>query len=228
MRYFLLQRLSDPEIEPVTLAEAKKHIKQFANVTNEDDYIEGLIKLAREWVEWYTGCAMVDQSWRVTFSRHQLINGNSVAGYIAPGYMGSVYGQSLINPARMIYLRRSPVLAITRVATVDAYGVETEVSADEYSLIDEGTKWPRIIPAAGATWTGTDFRVEYRAGFADRTGSPVTGAEVVPPALKHAIKLVLANFDANREPVNVGNIVNKMPLGLEWLLAQHKCDQGWA
>ncbi len=220
---FLLQRLVDPEIEPVTLAEAKRHIKQFANVTSEDADITEWIKLAREWVEDYTGRAMVDQTWRLSVSRDQLpVSVNTVDYDYSRGLL-------MCPPSQSVYLRRSPVLAITKLATVDrTTNIETVLDPSEYILWDEGTRWPRVVPATGATWGASDFRVEYRAGFADRTGSPITGAEVVPSALKHAIKLILGNYDANRELVNIGNIVNELPLGLSWLLGSEKCDLGMA
>lgn len=220
---FVLERLTQPEIEPVTLAEAKRHIKQFAGVTSEDDDITLLIQVAREWVEDYTGRALVDQSWRLTVRQSlPALVGDVVSGYSRPGYSGIVRQAAQGG----YYLRRSPILGITKVATLDSSNVATELDASSYVLLDGGSRWPRIMPLNNAWSTATDFLVEYRAGFADRTGSPVTGAEVVPAALIHAVKLVIANFDANREPVNIGNIVTKLPLGIEWLLAGQKCNTG--
>lgn len=227
---FLLQRLSDPEIEPVTLAEAKRHIRAFANVTSEDDDIDMLVKVAREWVEDYTGRVLVDQSWRLTIRKQPFqLSGNSVAGYLAPGYEGSVYcGQLQSTTLSGVHLRKSPAIEITRLVKLDSQGAETLVDDSEYILVDAGTRWPRVLPLTGASWTGGDFMVEYRAGFANRSDSPVTGAEVIPARLKHAIKLIIGNYDSNRDLVNIGNIVTKLPLSLEWLLQSEKCELGMA
>lgn len=222
---FVLERLTPPEIEPVTLAEAKRHIRQFVNVTNEDADISALIQVAREWVEDYTARVMIEQSWRLSVSRPLQNVGDVVSGFVRPGYY---YGFTSWMKNGGIYLMRSPILAITAIYTVDAAGDETQVAADQYQLRDAGSKWPRVVPLAGAAWTGGDFRIEYRAGFADRLGSPVTGAEVVPAVLKHAVKLIISNYDENRGPVVVGTISNALPMGLDWLLAGQQCNKGFA
>lgn len=225
---FVLERVTQPEIEPVTLAEAKRHIRQFVNVTTEDADTEALIQVAREWVEDYTGRAMIDQTWRLNVRPDSgvPIAGDSVSGYSSrPGYYGTMNWLAEGG----IYLRRSPVLSILSVATVDAEGVETVLDEGSYLLWNAASKYPILRPRGAAAWNANStFRVEFRAGFADQLGSPVTGAEVVPAALKHAMKLIIANFDSTRESVNVGNIVTKMPNGIEWLLSSQKCELGMA
>lgn len=222
---FVLERLSQPDIEPVTLAEAKRHIRQFVNVTNEDDDIEALIQASREWVEDYTGRCMIDQSWR--FAAHPMLidpSGDIVSGFIRPGYY---CGYTSWLSKGGIYLRRSPVLEVTALHTVDAQGSETLVESSQYQLRDKDSKWPRVVPLAGASWNSADFNIEFRAGFADRLGSPIQDASVVPAALKHAMKLIISNYDENRGLVVVGTILNKLPNGIEWLLAGQKCELGF-
>lgn len=62
-----LFRTTAPALEPVTLAEAKAHLK--LDHEGEDALIEGLIRAAREEVEATTGLALVDQGWRLTLDR---------------------------------------------------------------------------------------------------------------------------------------------------------------
>lgn len=62
-----LFRTTAPSAEPVTLADAKQHLK--LDHDSEDDLIEGLIRAAREEVEASTGLALIDQSWRLTLDR---------------------------------------------------------------------------------------------------------------------------------------------------------------
>ena len=62
-----LELVSGPEIEPVTLAEAKRHLREYDDVTTNDADITALIQGAREWVEQYTARALIDQTWRLTF-----------------------------------------------------------------------------------------------------------------------------------------------------------------
>ena len=77
------------------------------------------------------------------------------------------------------------------------------VDSATYELREKAGKWPRLVALNGATWstwlTG-DLRIEYRAGFAERLGSPQQGPEVVPFRFKAAMKLwAEAIFD--RDPV---------------------------
>ena len=50
-----------PAIEPVTLAEAKAHLK--VDVGDDDALITALISAARARAEWHTGRAMITQAW---------------------------------------------------------------------------------------------------------------------------------------------------------------------
>jgi len=50
-----------PALEPVTLAEAKDYLR--VDSSDEDALIQALIKAAREWVEHYTGRALISQTW---------------------------------------------------------------------------------------------------------------------------------------------------------------------
>jgi hypothetical protein len=190
---FALERVTDPDIEPVTLAEMKRHLREFDSVTSADSDITDLIVGAREWVEDYTGRALIDQTWRLTIDQHgyllgNLIDGIAMRGWFAGnfGYYGGIFRW---HHEHGLLLRKAPVLAITSFVTVDAAGIETTIDAAQYELREEDSKWPRIVPLSGATWMAATLRVTFRAGFADRLGSPQQGAEVVPVRFKQAMKL---------------------------------------
>lgn len=222
---FVLEQIVAPAIEPITLAEAKRHIKQFVNVTSEDDDIEALIQVAREWVESYTGRAMIDQTWRLSV-------GSCAAQASSDSVSSSSQSATYVTGAAKwmgggILLRRSPVLEILSVETRTSDREWEAVDTSGYELREAQSKYPRVVDLSGS-WSSGDFRISYRAGFADRTGSPVTGAEVVPAVLKHAMKLILAGFDENRSPIIVGTIVSEMPQNVAWLLQSQKCELGMA
>ena len=224
-RSFVLERVSQPDIEPITLAQAKRHILQFSGVTTEDDDIEQWIQVAREWVEDYTGRAMIDQTWRLTVQAiGQQLSGDLVRGFTGSGYFA---GNFLFDKGGVL-LRRSPVLAITDFVTVDALGAETAVDASTYELRYQDSKYPRVLPVSGAVWPSNEFRIEFRAGFADRLGSPQQDSLQVPATLKHAMKLLLGNFDENRSSVVIGTISGELPFGIKALLTSQRCDLGMA
>lgn len=190
MMRWTLERVSEPDIEPVSLTWAKRELDEFSDVTDRDDDISAKITAAREWAEWFTGRALIDQSWRLTIDHAGVfVVSNTVAGPDAgqpttrPGYFAGDNAWSLDG----ILLRRSPVLAITSLKTVDSAGVETTVDAATYELREADGKWPRLVGLSGASWTTGTFRILFRAGYADRTGSPVQDATAVPARFKQAV-----------------------------------------
>jgi uncharacterized phiE125 gp8 family phage protein len=176
---FTLERVTQPEFEPVTLAEMKRHLRAYDDITTDDDDITALIKAAREWVEDYTGRTLIDTTWRLT-----------LGDYVPTDTTGMIIGELPLS-TQGIPLRRSPVIAIVSVATVDADNVETVVDSADYQLREADSKWPVIVGLVAATTT----RIVFRAGFADRVASPGQGAEVVPVRFLQAMKLwVEANY----------------------------------
>jgi hypothetical protein len=192
---FTLERVAPPDIEPVTLDEMIQQTREFATLAQTaQDQLSGLIVAAREWVEDYTGAALIDQTWRLTLrSRfHRYIGGDAVSGYGPVGVGFGWFGaREWLHWLRIgeILLRKAPILAITAFVSVDAAGAESDIDASTYELREKDSKWPRLVPLSGASWPSSDIRITFRAGFADRLGSPQQGAERVPEEFKQAIRL---------------------------------------
>lgn len=198
---FVLERITNPEFEPVTLAEMRLHLRTFGDDTDEDALLQSLITAAREWVEDYTARALFDQTWRLTIIQRPAVSGDTVSGFTpAPGYYAGRF--DWFQRAGQIMLRKAPVLAITSFVSLDQDGAEATIDASTYQLREAASKWPRMLPKSGASWGSADLQITFRAGFADTTSSPQQGAEVVPERYKQAIKLwVEANYD--RDPANM-------------------------
>lgn len=200
---FTLELVDGPEIEPITLAEMKSNLRASDAVTALDGDITDLITGAREWVEDYTSRVLIDQTWRLTIygAFGASGGGDTVYGHRGPGPVNHGYYCGAWNWSnfRQIPLRRAPVIAVTHFATVDAAGVETEIDADVYEVREPASKRPRIVALDGATWsawTSEDIRITYRAGYANRLGSPQQDASVVPVRFKQAMKLwAQAHYD---------------------------------
>lgn len=62
-----LFRTVEPVAEPVTLAEARAHLR--LDHTSDDELLAGLIRAARQEVERSTGLALLVQSWRLALDR---------------------------------------------------------------------------------------------------------------------------------------------------------------
>lgn len=184
-----LELVSGPEIEVIDLARMKRELREFSSVTSRDDDITAKIKAAREWIEDYTGRVLVDETWKLTIDH----TGELEIEETTPALSG------FANPAAVgVFLRRSPALAIVSVYTVDAEGDETLVDDGEYEIQAADSKWPYVVPRASATWSSANLRITFRAGFADRTGSPQDDATVVPERFKEAMILwVKSNYDGD-------------------------------
>lgn len=182
-RMFTLERVTQPSVEPVTLAEMKLYLREFSSATALDNEITGLIQGAREWVEDFTGRALVEQSWRLTISDvavpYMYTDTNVVTGIVS------------ILPDGGIQLRKSPVIAISSFVSVDSAGDETAIDSTTYEVREADSKWPRLVPLTGAIWTTGTFRIVFRAGFAAGLGSPDPTPDVslVPNRFVTAMKL---------------------------------------
>jgi len=204
---FTLERVTQPDIEPVTLEEMKRHLRCFSGVTDEDDDITALIVAAREWVEDYSARALIDQTWRLTIDGH--LHGDRVLGFDAPRFIGGFGRLEWMHWMRRgeILLRRAPVIEITSFTSIDATGVVTDIDPAGYALREENSKWPRLVPLSGTTWAAGTLKIEFRAGFANRSGSPKQDASVVPARFKQAMKLwTEAAYD--RDPVMMPLLLN--------------------
>lgn len=108
-----------PSIEPVTLAEAKMHLRIDGNA--DDVLMASLILTSRLHVEAALGLALITQGWRLTLDRWP--------------------GGELRFPLR-------PIQSITSVSVYAASGTPTILSSDAY-LLDGRALSPRLIPKGG-------------------------------------------------------------------------------
>lgn len=127
---------------PVTLAEAKVHLRVAADDTDEDALIETYIAAATAHAESFMGRALIDQ----TFD------------YYIDAF-----------PARAIELPRSPLLEVIEVegdgAAFTDYLVDYASEPGRIYLTSSGS-WPTTTGLANVG------RVRFRAGYVDMTGSP--------------------------------------------------------
>ena len=105
-----------------------------------------------------------------------------------------------------------PVQEVEQVGYTDVSGDELTVEVDRFVVRPDG----RIRLVRGAAWPSHDgnpdtVRVRYVAGF-----------DPVPAAVGQAILLLVGQWFRNRSAVNVGNIVNALPNGVEALLAPYR------
>ena len=121
----------------------------------------------------------------------------------------------------VLVIDRAPLAAVSAVKYyAEGATTLTTLSSADY-LVIAGTEPGRVqitadLPALADR--ADAVQVEFTAGAA----SP----ELIPPTLRHAVRLLALHFHELRTPVNVGNIVNEIPLGLRHLLESQRLG-GW-
>lgn len=139
-----LFRTVDPAAEPVTLAEAKAHLR--VDHTSEDALIGSLTIAARQEVERQTGQALIDQDWRATLDDWPLEN--------------------------VVQLRPFPVRQILAVTIYDENGAASILPPADYQS-DANSRPARLLfhnrPEPGLCMNGIeiDFRCGYGAAGTD-------------------------------------------------------------
>ena len=189
LRYRSLVRLDDAVVEPVSIADAKSHLRIDPQFTDDDLYIQGLISSARHYVE--------------TVSDRTLIRCR--------------YQMSLdVFPSWDIELPRPPFLpgGSVSVTYVPSDGIYTPVSYTGFRL--DSTATPAVIrPPWNGNWptcrgAENDVVVTWDAGYGE------DGTRIPPPA-RNAMLLMIGSWYANREAVVQGGM-NPVPMSVEAML----------
>lgn len=152
---------TDPPLaEPVTLAEAKAHLR--VETAAEDDLIADLIAAARAHLEAATGLALISQGWRLCLDDWP--------------------------PGGVVRLRRAPVQTVEAVTVYDADGMPAVLDTAA-AVLDGRARPPRLHlperPAPGRVLNGIE--IEFTAGFGP-AGSDVP-AELRRALLMHLAHL---------------------------------------
>lgn len=211
---WILERVTQPEIEPISVAEFVRNVGEFQSAaTARQTDIEAKITAAREWAENYTGRALIDQEWLLTLT-DQFSTADSVA---APSCSGA------INLSSEILLRRSPVISVVSFKSVDSAGDETEIDAATYELREEDSKWPKLVGLSGASWGSGTFRILFRAGYADQQSSPQEPVTKIPARIRQAV-LLYAEALYDKDEKMMGRLIETA----ENLLDPECCDFGLA
>lgn len=203
MRYSL-QRVSGPEFEPVTVAEAKISMGEFLSVTDRDADILELITAAREWVEDLTGRILVEQTWRLRIGTDR---------WVPTGDTKTQTGTLDLGPGGELWLRRSPVIGLVAASTITAAGVESTIDvADDAGFValrDSGTRWPSLVRVDGIAWPTSDnaiAQIDFRAGFIDTSTSDHVGD--IPARFLRAIKLHVQAHYGDRDEKSIKALVD--------------------
>ena len=190
--------VTPPEILPVSLAEAKLHLR--VDHGDDDALIASLIKAAVDHLDGWTGIlgrCLVEQTWRQDF--------DALAGCLP--------------------LSLAPVAEIVSVEYVDENGVTRTLDGSDYALrVDAGG---RAFLNVSARPAASSASVTYKAGYPtipevpeDGDTPAVPAQSMVPDAIKAAILLLIGHWYANREAV--AGEFSVVPMAVEALIAPYR------
>jgi uncharacterized phiE125 gp8 family phage protein len=198
-----------PTTEPVTLAEARLHLRldtYDSPATHPDDsLVTALITVAREWAEKFTGRTISRKTLELALDEFPV----NCAWLLSP------------DPTP-IELRGGPLQSVVSLVYITADGQQT---ITDYQL-DTHSEPPRLMPAAGTSWPTAKtqlnaVRVRYEAGYDLAGDSP--NLHPLPLPIKQAILLVIGHLYENRESTSVANM-STVPMGAEFLLRPYRLD----
>lgn len=169
-----LVQTSAPSVEPVTLAEAKLHLRQIDSA--DDVLITSLIVAARQYAEAYCARSFITQQWRVVMDRF---------------------------PCDCIEIERGPLISVQAIGYRDMGGTLQTIATPSLPswVIDASGERPRIAPGFGYTWP--ESLPQIGAVFVDYTAGYGATAADVPELVKSWIKVRINTMFENREEIAV-------------------------
>jgi uncharacterized phiE125 gp8 family phage protein len=179
-----IQLVTPPAEEPVTLIEAKLHLR--VDFDDDDTLIASLITTARQAAETLTGRQLITARWKQVLDC-----------FPGPSLMGVPAGQAFTLPGHAILLAKAPVQSVISINYLDMGSVSQTMPVSNYT-VDSACEPARITPVFGQIWPiclpqiGA-VSVTFDAGYG-------TAAQV-PEGIKSWIKLRVGSLYAHREEV---------------------------
>ena len=181
---------TSPAVEPVTIAEAKAHLR--ITHSDEDSLITSLIVAARNYVEGLANRPLVNRTYTLKLDRF---------------------------PARYeIILPAGRVSAVSSVAYVDTNGQTQTLSASAYTVETQRLPGSIVIaPAIISAWPTTRFYAGLASVTIGYTAGYGAAAANVPQALRQAVLMAVAYwYDIARETGSEVSL-SEVPHGVESL-----------
>ncbi len=190
MQYRSLTRATPPAVEPVSVSEAKAHLR--VDISDDDSYISTLITAAREWCEQYLDRTLIDTQWTMRLDSFP--------------YEIELPRPPIATSGTTTAVALTYTLGDDSTATLSttAYRVDRNSTPGVVRQLRAGT-WPANLDDYNAV------AVTWWAGY----GASGTS---VPAAIRHAILMLVGHWYESRSSVLTGSISKEIDFGLKSLL----------
>lgn len=195
MRYRSLTTTTKPAVEPVSLSEAKAHLR--VDISDDDNLISAYITAARQYAEEYLDRALIAQQLTLRLDRF---------------------------PYEFELPRPPMATSGTLTSTIITYTLETQATATLDTTtyrVDRDDTPGRIRTVYAGTWPGhladqNAVTVTWWAGYGP-------AATDVPQAIRHAILMLVAHlYESRQAAVATGAVPQDVPFGVKALLNSQK------
>lgn len=178
-----------PSVDLLTPAEVKAHCR--VDTTDDDNLLTMLIAAATSYLDGYSGI-------------------------LGRALLQQTWKQSFEGFTDDMRLAVGDLIGVTSVKYYDASNVQWTLAGTVYTAAADEIG-PYLDLAPGQSWPATYARddaveVTWTAGYG-------TAAASVPAAIRQAALLLIGHWYANREAVNIGNIVAEVPMAVAALIA---------
>jgi uncharacterized phiE125 gp8 family phage protein len=194
-----LVNLTEPDVEPITLEEAKANSQ--IDTDDHNDTLTQRIKASRLWLEKATECCLITR--QMTWTLDQFPRKRDATG-----------GQKARSG--QLVLPRYPVQSIDEIRYIDADGDSQTIDLATIRLRRDSTGRNRLALADWAAWPTTRntpdaIEIDFTVGFGETQND-------VPADWKQPLLLLVAHWFENREAVAVGVVTKEMEFGVNSLL----------
>ena len=190
MQYRSLTRATPPAAEPVSVSEAKAHLR--VDISDDDSYISTLITAAREWCEQYLDRTLINTQWTMRLDSFP--------------YEIELPRPPIATSGTTTAVSLTYTLGDDSTATLSttAYRVDRNSTPGVVRQLRAGT-WPANLDDYNAV------AVTWWAGYGDSGTS-------VPAAIRHAILMIVGHWYESRSSVLTGSISKEIEFGVKSLL----------
>ena len=190
-----------PTLEPVTLAEAKGHLRLDADDSTEDAYLTALIAAARHQVEAHTSRALLNQTW--------------------------AWKLDDFPHCDQIRVPKAPLSSVTSITYIDTAGTTQTWAASNYDVdAPDGPRaqmgtislaFEKAYPVVRSDRNAVT--ITFVAGYG-------AAATAVPQDVRQAALLLIAEMYERREEGLIGTIQTEVPLSVSRILSSY-VSGGW-